>query len=91
MTSSEADIMRHFRRYLASEGEMVFFNKGVEKRPPSFERAIASLIRDGLIIKERPQNAYSLTQRGYEASLTTRATAETNRKPDKPCRLNTDS
>lgn len=69
MTDAESDIMRQFRRYLVEEGQMLFLHAGgSRKHPAGFHRAIESLVRDGLLIRERHQNAYSLTQLGYQAS-----------------------
>jgi DNA-binding IclR family transcriptional regulator len=70
MTDSEVEIMRHFRNYLVGEGEMLFFESGAAKSQPSeFHRAMASLVRSGLVVAERRRGAYSLTPRGYRASL----------------------
>ena len=70
MTDSEMHIMRHFRQYRARTNEMLFFNTGLAKsHPPRFHVAMATLIRNGLVNAERPRDAYSLTDRGYDASL----------------------
>jgi hypothetical protein len=70
VTNPEADILRHFRRYLAHEGQMVFFQAGTARaHPPSFYHAIESLIRNGMLIKERHRDAYSLTKTGYQQSF----------------------
>jgi DNA-binding IclR family transcriptional regulator len=69
-TASEAEILRLFRSYRVRASEMLFFNQGVSKaRPAHLSRALQSLIERGLVIKERHPDAYSLTPRGYRASL----------------------
>jgi hypothetical protein len=70
MTASETDILRYFRQYRIGTNEMLFFNSGMAKsHPPKFLGAMASLIDSGHVVEERRQNAYSLTSRGYNASL----------------------
>jgi hypothetical protein len=70
MSEHEMNIMRCFRRYRVEAGGMLFFNEVASKpHPPSFHAAMSSLIRDGLVVKERPRDAYSLTARGHLASL----------------------
>jgi len=72
MTQAEQDIMRYFRRYRVGVNEMVFFNNSLTcASSTKFQIAMASLIRDGLVIKERRKNAYSLTDTGFAASLST--------------------
>lgn len=72
MTDPEAEIMSQFRRYLVREGQMLFFPPGAaQSHTASFQRAIESLIRDGLLIQERHRHAYSLTRSGYRASRST--------------------
>jgi hypothetical protein len=71
MTRSETEIMRYFRRFDVSAGEMLFFDTGPARANPSgFQNAMVSLIRQGLVVRERPKGAYSLTDSGYRASLT---------------------
>ena len=70
MTKAEKDIMRHFRQYRIGRNEMLFFNTNLANSDsPKFQFAMASLIRSGLVIKERRRNAYSLTFDGFMASL----------------------
>ena len=70
MTGSETDILRYFRQYRIGANEMLFFNSGMAKsHPPKFRFAMASLIESGHVVEERRRNAYSLTFRGYSASL----------------------
>ena len=67
---SEAEILRLFRSYRVRASEMLFFNQGVTKaRPAHLSRALQSLVDRGLVVKERHPDAYSLTDRGYRASL----------------------
>lgn len=74
MTEPETEILCYFRRYSVGVGKMLFFNTGPAKaRPAQFQRAMASLMREGLVIEERRRDAYSLTPRGYQASRSARA------------------
>jgi hypothetical protein len=70
MTDAEAKILRQFRQYRMGASGMLFFNAGMSRtHPRAFCQAMTALIRDGLVVKERPRDAYSLTPRGYQASL----------------------
>lgn len=70
MTHAETAIMRHFRNYRIGTNEMLFFNTAsANSNPTRFKSAMASLIRDGLVVEERRKHAYSLTDRGFVASL----------------------
>ncbi len=72
MTNPETEIMRYFRRFDIGVGEMLFFDTGPARtNPDGFLDAMDSLIRRGLVVRERPQCAYSLTHLGYRASLST--------------------
>ncbi len=71
MNAVESTILVFFRRYMIGPAEMLFFNPGDCKvTPKHFETAMQSLMRQGLVVKERPTSAYSLTAAGYDASLT---------------------
>jgi hypothetical protein len=70
MSSDECKILAFFRHYDIGPDEMLFFNPGECKVGPTpFRNAMDSLISRGLVIKERPKQAYSLTRRGYHLSL----------------------
>jgi hypothetical protein len=70
MSNVEVEIMRYFRRYDVGAGKVLFFDTGPAKAyPGQFQQAMASLVRQGLVVKERHHGAYSLTARGYRASL----------------------
>jgi hypothetical protein len=70
MTKSKQDILRHFRQYQVGVNEMLFFNtQTTTSDSPKFDVAMASLIREGLVVQERRRHAYSLTNSGFEASL----------------------
>ncbi len=70
MTAAEIDILREFRRYSVAAHSMLFFNcSRTNPHSPQFKRAIISLLDQGLIARERRDNAYSLTRAGYSASL----------------------
>ena len=71
MTATEVSIMRVFRSYQVGPAEMLFLNSGdCRVSASSFVPAMRRLIDKGMIIKERPDHAYSLTKAGYELSLT---------------------
>ncbi len=70
MSEGEADILRFFRTYQVGVNEMLFLNSGFAKaHPPQFKRAMQALMERGLVVQERPRDAYSLTASGYRASL----------------------
>ncbi len=70
MRVAEWDILRFFRRYQVGPAEMLFFGpKDRKVAAGSFRSAMGSLIEQGLVVKERPEQAYSLTTAGYRASL----------------------
>jgi hypothetical protein len=70
MTKTERDIMRHFRQYRIGVNEMLCFNTSSAKsNSTEFQLAMTSLIRSGLVVKERRLDAYSLTPEGFVASL----------------------
>ena len=70
MTASECSIMVFFHRYEIGPHQMLFFNPGDCKLAESrFREAMQSLMIRGLVIKERPKHAYSLTRPGYDLSL----------------------
>jgi RIO-like serine/threonine protein kinase len=70
MSDTEVAILRQFRAYRAKSNEMLFLNSGRAKsHPREFARAVNSLMERKLVVKERPRDAYSLTPRGYAASL----------------------
>lgn len=68
MTQAEQTIMQYFRRYRIDTGEMLFFNTAPTSTSAHFRGAMDSLIRRGLVVKERPKHAYSLTEQGFAAS-----------------------
>jgi hypothetical protein len=70
MSKTETAILRLFRSYLARPSEMLFLNSGLAKsHPREFTQALHALIERKFVIKERPRDAYSLTEQGYAASL----------------------
>ena len=70
MTANECAVLVFFRQYLIQPDEMLCFNAGDLKLPPDrFQATMHSLMQRGFVIKERPQQAYSLTKQGYWASL----------------------
>ena len=72
MSTAELDILRFFRHYQVGPAEMLFFSPGDCKvAARHFTNAMRSLISKDLVVKERPDRAYSLTDTGYRLSLRT--------------------
>jgi hypothetical protein len=70
MDNVESAILTFFRRYRIQPAEMLFFNAHDCKLPDKpFHAAMELMIRRGLVVKERPAAAYSLTQEGYDLSI----------------------
>ena len=71
MTVAEWRILSLFRRYQVGPAEMLFVNfRDCRVTAEGFVSAMRRLIENGLIIKEQPKQAYSLTRAGYDASRT---------------------
>jgi hypothetical protein len=69
MTAAEMRILRAFRSYQVGPAEMLFLNSSdCRVSASSFLPAMRRLIDKGMIVKERPAHAYSLTKAGYEMS-----------------------
>ena len=67
MTATELRILRVFRSYQVGPAEMLFLSSGdCRVSASSFLPAMRRLIDKGMIVKERPEHAYSLTEAGYE-------------------------
>lgn len=87
MTSSERSILECFRRYQAGPDEMLFLNPAdCKMQPVPFRNAMLSLIRQAMVVKERPKHAYSLTRGGYDMSLSTLEPAKPARSPVRSAR-----
>ncbi|MEX2139560.1 MAG: hypothetical protein WD894_09885 [Pirellulales bacterium] len=72
MNEAELGILRVFRKYSVEAHQMLFVHTGFAKpETAEFNHAMQSMIRRGLIVAERHRGAYSLTSRGYRASLRT--------------------
>jgi hypothetical protein len=72
MNKAEKDILRLFRSYDVEADQMLFFHSGFAgSEPVQFSRAMQSMIQRGFVVQERRRGAYSLTTRGYRASLET--------------------
>jgi hypothetical protein len=71
ISEAETDILRSFRRYRLKANEMLFFNRTQGKdHSAKFNNAMLSMVRRGFVIQEkRHRDAYSLSHRGYQASL----------------------
>ncbi|NLF71462.1 MAG: hypothetical protein GX575_20710 [Candidatus Anammoximicrobium sp.] len=69
MTAAEWRILSLFRRYQVGPAEMLFVNsRDCRITAEGFVSAIRRLIENGMLVKEHPHQAYSLTRAGYEAS-----------------------
>jgi RIO-like serine/threonine protein kinase len=74
MSEAELAILRLFRTYRARANDMLFLNSThSQAHTKKFANALHSLLERKLVVKERPRDAYSLTARGYEASLAAQA------------------
>jgi hypothetical protein len=63
MNSATMKVLGIFRRYRVGPGEMLFIHN-LDHAP---QLAMAKLISDGLVLKERAKNAYCLTDTGFAA------------------------
>ncbi len=64
LSPSEKTVMRTFRQYLITPGEMLcFFGPNLERH----KSALKQLTQRDLLVKEHFQGAYSLTHAGFEA------------------------
>ena len=74
MTLNEAErgILQLFRNYGVTANQMLFVRAGfAQPETAEFTRGMQSMIRRGFVVAERRRGAYSLTPRGYRASLKT--------------------
>ena len=82
MNAAEFSILDFFGRYLVRPSEMLFCCANdcriTDKR---FRSAVLSLVEKGRLVKERPRQAYSLTEAGYRVAR--------SRRP-KPCDIRPD-
>jgi DNA-binding IclR family transcriptional regulator len=70
MNDAELAILRLFRTYAVEAHQMLFVQAGFAKpETAEFNHAMQSMIRRGFVVAERHRGAYSLTMRGYRASL----------------------
>ena len=88
MSAAEWEILRVFRRYKVGPAEMLFLSAAdCRTAANSFTSAMGRLIDKGMIIKERPLQAYSLTRAGYrlsrEVPVEKRRTKSGKRQPAK--------
>ena len=71
MTPNECAILTFFRQYDIGPSQMLFFNPGDCKLGAgSFRTGMESLMKRGLVVKERHKLAYSLTRPGYDLAVT---------------------
>jgi hypothetical protein len=69
MNAAEWNILGLFRRYLIRPSEIMFVNAhDCRVAEDHFASAILGLVKKGLLVKERPRQAYSLTHAGYRLS-----------------------
>jgi DNA-binding IclR family transcriptional regulator len=82
MNAAEWSILDLFRRYLVRPSEMLFCNAGnCRITDSSFHSAMLRLVQRGLVVKERPRCAYSLTEAGYRLARSRQASARRGRPP----------
>ncbi|HUY32697.1 MAG TPA: hypothetical protein VMV69_07925 [Pirellulales bacterium] len=66
MTRSERDILAIFRRFRVGPNKMLCLNNFIDEK---FLATMDELVKNKLVVKDRPKHAYYLTEEGYEASL----------------------
>lgn len=67
LSRSEKSVLRTFREYLVTPGQMLCFNgPNLEKYRP----ALRQLTQRDLLVKEQFHGAYSLTRAGFKAMKT---------------------
>ena len=70
MNESERDVLRLFRTYRMEPNQILCLHAGLfETDRQQFSKAVRSLIDQEMLVKENFRDAYSLTTRGYVASL----------------------
>ncbi len=80
MSVAELEILSVFRRYRVGPAEMLFLSSSdCRVAAASFTSAMRRMIERGLIIKERPEQAYSLTKAGYTLSISPKVRAESEK------------
>ena len=66
MDAVELSILEVFGRYLVGPTEMLFCSaQDCRMADRRFHAAMLRLVQKGLLVKERPRQAYSLTKAGY--------------------------
>ena len=64
LSTSEQRVLRTFRRYLITPGQMLcFYGPNLKQN----KNALQQLTDKELLVKEKFKGAYSLTHRGFEA------------------------
>ena len=63
LKGSVLHVLAIFRRYQVGVGQMLFINSP----PGQLRSGLANLINAGLVQRERPKDAYSLTEQGFAA------------------------
>ncbi len=70
MNESERAVLRLFRTYRMEPNQILCLHAGLsESDRQRFSKAVRSLIDQEMLVKENFRDAYSLTTRGYVASL----------------------
>ncbi len=70
MNESERAVLRLFRTYRMEPNQILCLHAGLSKSDrQEFSKAVRSLIDQEMLVKENFRDAYSLTTRGYVASL----------------------
>ncbi len=69
MSVVEKAILKLFQRYEVGPAEMLFVDfRECRLSATDFSMGMSRLIDKGLVVKERPSQAYSLTRAGYKIS-----------------------
>lgn len=70
MNESETAVLRLFRTYQMGPNQILCLHAGLFKSDrQDFSKAVRSLMERDMLVKEHFRDAYSLTTRGYVASL----------------------
>lgn len=64
LSQSEQDVLDVFRKYLMTPGKMLCISNA---DLDSFKTPLAELINKGLLVEEKFQGGYSLTETGFDA------------------------
>lgn len=82
MTTEELKVLGLFRRYLVRPAEMLLvYAQECRVSTRRLLPVMRGLVAKGLVVKERPPGAYSLTPEGYRCSKACRSQPDSSRAP----------